>query len=135
MNRRSCMRLAALLAAAWATGCAPQAGGRLPLAPGVSNGALFGCAESVLRNPHRANSQWNTRVTTRDVGGHFETGDFPESNVMRYRVRLVRRHGAPRASLHVRAAGSYFTDLGADAALGTFGNSLTACLAHAPPPR
>lgn len=125
-----------MLTAALTAACTPQATDSLPLAADVTNARLFACAESTLVELRRADEHWATRITLRDTGrGRFETGDFPESNVMGYRVRLVREGDAPRVALHVRAAGPYVTDLGAGAALGTLKTPLTACLGRAPSTR
>lgn len=125
-----------MLTAALAAGCTPQASDSLTLAGGVTNAQLFACAESALVELRRTDEHWSTRITLRDPGrGRFETGDFPESNVMGYRVRLARDGGASRATLHVRAAGPYFTDLGADDAMRALKTSLTACLGPALPAR
>lgn len=136
MERRACTGFVVMLTAALVAGCTPQSDDSFALAPGVTNARLFACAESALVELHRADEHWNTRITLRDTArGRFETGDFPESNVMGYRIRLIRDGGAPRAALHVHAAGPYFTDLGADDALDALKTSLTACLAHAPSAR
>lgn len=136
MDRRACTGFVVMLTAALVAACTPQSDDSLTLAPDVTNARLFECAESVLVELHRADEHWNTRITLRDTArGRFETGDFAESNVMGYRIRLTRAGGASRAALHVRAAGPYFTDLGADDALDELKTSLTACLAHAPSAR
>lgn len=106
----------------------------LMLAGGVTNAQLFACAGSALVELRRTDAHWSTRITLRDAGrGRFETGNFPESNVMGYRIRVVREGDAPRAVLHVRAAGPYFADLGADDAMRALKKSLTACLGPARP--
>lgn len=123
---------ALLLVIAACAGCAPQATAAIALPPGLPTAALFDCADATVHDLHGDDEQWNLRVTRRDrVGGRFETGHFDDSNVMGYRVRLVRAGAAPRASLSVRAAGAYFTDLGATEALSRFQARLTRCLARA----
>ena len=125
-----------LLAVCFAVGgCAPQDASTIPVPTNLRTAALFDCADASIRDLHRRDEQWNARVTRRDVdAGRFETGDFGKSNVMGYRVQLLRRDRDPRATLSVRAAGPYFTDLGADRALSTFTSTLTACIAHSTPP-
>lgn len=136
IDRRARRALGLMLTAALVAGCTPQASDSLTLPGGVTNAQLFACAESALGELRRTDEQWTTRITLRDTGrGHFETGDFPEPNVMGYRIRVVREGSAPRAALHVRAAGPYFTDLGADDAMRALKKSLTACLGPARPVR
>lgn len=131
MYRAASRCVGVLLACIASTGCVPDATDSVPLPASVSTAALFKCADAVIRDLHRTDSQWNARVTRRDVvGGVFETGTFEEANVMGYRVRLVRRDVEPRAKLSVRAAGPYFTDLGAKPALASFASRLTACTAR-----
>ena len=134
IDRRARRALGLMLTAALAAGCTPQTSDSLTLAGGVTNAQLFACAESALSKLRRTDEHWSTRVTLRDtVHGRFETADFPESNVMGYRVRVLREGGASRAVLHVRAAGPYFTDLGAEDAMRALKKSLTACLGPALP--
>lgn len=122
----------ALLALAALTGCMPQDSTSIALPAGLPNAVLVGCAEATVRELHRADEQWNVRITRRDVTrGRFETGDFHEANVMGYRLRVVRDGGAPRATLSVRAAGPYFTDLGAKRALSSVRTRLATCIARA----
>lgn len=129
LDRGARQALALMLTAALAGGCAPQASDSFTIAGGVTNAHLFACAESALATLQRMDAHWTTRITLRDTRrGRLETGDFPESNVMGYRIRVVREGGAPRAVLQVRAAGPYFTDLGADDAMRALKKSLTACL-------
>lgn len=137
MDRRAWTGVVLMLSAALAAaGCTPQASDSLTLAAGVTNAQLFACAESAVVELRRADEHWSTRITLRDTGrGRFESGDFPESNVMGYRIRVVREGDAPRAVLHVRSAGPYFTDLGAGDAMAALTNSLTACLEPALPAR
>lgn len=136
MYRRAWKGFGMMLIASLAAGCTPQATDSLTLVGGVTNAQLFACAESALIELRRTDEHWSTRITLRDPGrGRFETGNFPESNVMGYRVRLVRDGREPRATLHVRASGPYFTDLGANDATRALMTSLTACLAPALPTR
>lgn len=121
---------AVLLASAGLGGCVPEASTTVPLPGNIATTALFACAETAVQDMHRHDEQWNARVTRRDTAaGRFETGDFDESNVMGYRVRLARTHAEPRAALRVRAAGPYFTDLGADRALSAYRTALVRCVA------
>lgn len=124
----------ALIAWTALSGCVPQDTSALPVPAHVSTAALFDCAGAVVHDLHRGDARWNARVTRHDpAGGVFETGAFGEANVMGYRVRLVRRDAAPKAVLSVRAAGPYFTDLGAERALSGFRSTLAACIARAGP--
>lgn len=126
-------RFTALLVACTAlVACAPEETATIELPAGVGTAALFDCAEASVHELHDKNQQWNVRITRRDaVRGQFETGNFGESNVMGYRVRLLHRKAATDATLSVRAAGPYFTDLGADRALANFQATVAACLAQA----
>jgi hypothetical protein len=133
MDGRNLACAVAVAAALLSTGCVPQASGSLDVPAALPNASLFRCTESVLRQLHARDSHWNIRISLRDApGGRLETGNFPESNIMGYRLRLTRAEGAPRASLHIRAAGPYFTDLGAERALASFKTPLTACVAQTP---
>lgn len=123
---------AALIAWTALSGCVPQDTSALPIPANVSTVALFDCAGTAVHDLHRGDARWNARVTRHDpAGGVFETGAFGEANVMGYRVRLVRHDAAPKAVLSVRAAGPYFTDLGAERALSRFRSTLVACIARA----
>lgn len=131
MHARSRRWLTVLLASAALAGCVPEASTTVPLPGNLATAALFACAETALQDVHRHDEQWNTRITRRDIAaGRFETGDFHESNVMGYRVRLARTHAEPSAALSVRAAGPYFTDLGADRALSAYRTALVKCVAR-----
>lgn len=133
MNRLPLRSPCLLLACAALAACAPQETATVSLPERLPTAALFDCADASVQHLHRGDEQWVTRVTRRDVvGGRFETGDFAESNVMGYRVRLVRRDAEPRTTVSVRAAGPYFMDLGAGRALSTFQGALTTCVARQP---
>lgn len=122
---------AVLLASAALAACVPQATTTVPLPGNLATTALFACADTTLQDLHRRDEQWNVRITRRDVvAGRFETGDFDEANVMGYRVRLARSDAEPRVALSVRAAGPYFTDLGADRALAAYRTALSQCVAR-----
>ena len=134
MDRRFLNPLYLLLACAALVGCVPQKNADLPLPKKLDNAALFDCADATVRELHSRDEQWKLSVTQRDVAdGRFETGHFDEPNVMGYRMRLVRRGAEPRATLGVRAAGPYFTDLGAERALIAFQTTLSACIARGTP--
>lgn len=128
---------AVLLACVAASGCVPEETATVAVPANVSTAALFDCADAAVRELHRTDEQWNLRIDRRQVvgGGVFETGTFDEENVMGYRVRLVRRDAEPIAALSVRAAGPYFTDLGAAPALSSFRSRLDACTARIAPTR
>lgn len=131
MHARFRRWLAIFLASAALGGCVPEASTTVPLPGNLATAALFACAETDVQDMHRHDEQWSARITRRDIAaGRFETGDFDESNVMGYRVRLARTHAEPRAALSVRAAGPYFTDLGADRALSAYRTALVKCVAR-----
>ena len=131
MHMRFPRWLAVLLASTALTGCVPEASTTVPVPRDLATTALFACADTILQDLHRRDEQWNARITRRDVvAGRFETGDFDEANVMGYRVRLARTDAEPRADLSVRAAGPYFTDLGADRALAAYRTALSRCVAR-----
>lgn len=133
MERHRMRRACVLFALAASTGCVPQDSGSIVVPAGLSNAALVDCVEATVRELHGADEQWSLRITRRDVArGRFETGDFDRANVMGYRLRLVRDGDAARATLSVRAAGPYFTDLGAERALSNAQARLATCLARAP---
>ena len=131
MRTRFRRRPAVLLAATALAGCVPEASTTVPVPRDLATAALFACADTSLQDLRRREEQWNMRITRRDVAaGRFETGDFDEANVMGYRIRLARTDAEPRATLRVRAAGPYFTDLGPDRALSAYRTVLTECVAR-----
>jgi len=111
----------------------PTASGTLDLPAGTSTATVFVCVEESVRALHRAQSLWNDRVTRRDLSaGLIETGDFDDDNVIGFRVRVRSAPGSSEATVQIKGAGAYFTDLGVDKALSDFEAGMRACLPSPP---
>jgi hypothetical protein len=91
---------------------------------------VFGCAEQWLA-PLQGNRPnfWKHAITTRDVAnGLFETGNFPNDNVMGFRIHLHYQLKTGAIDLRLKGTGLYFTDLGVDRAMSGFKEDLQKCL-------
>jgi hypothetical protein len=127
----------ALLAVAL-TGCAaapalaqePLASREFQVAPGTAANQVLACAEKTVMSLSKTQNNWDNRITLKDaVNGRFETGNFPEKNVMGFRVSLRFAPKASMAQVQLKGAGPYFVDLGVDGAIESFVQQTTACLA------
>jgi hypothetical protein len=111
------------------SGKAPTASAELVPPAGADIESVFGCAERSVAALHRKNQLWNTRISRRDTSaGALETGDFPDDNVGGFRVRVRYPVDTTKIAIEIKAAGPYFSDLGADQALQSFESELGRCL-------
>jgi hypothetical protein len=117
-----------------AVGCAmltSTASDTVAVPAGTKVETVFSCVEDSVRSLHQEQSLWNDRVTRREERiGIIETGDFEDDNVVGFRVRVQFALDAGEASIRIKGAGPYFTDLGVDKALVDFGARLRACLSR-----
>lgn len=130
-----------LVLATLMTGCsanawsskAPASSQELPVPGGVGTETLFSCVEATVQTLGQANSHWRHPVTVRDVaGGRMETGDFNSDNVIGFRLKLGFKPNAPSASVTLKGAGPYFSDLGVKAAAKTLVDETGKCLMNKP---
>lgn len=108
----------------------PLASRELQVPPGTAASRLMVCAEKTVLALSKTQNNWDDRITLKDeASGRFETGNFPEKNVMGFRVSLRYVNKAPLAQVQLKGAGPYFVDLGVDGAIDTFVQQIAACLA------
>lgn len=102
----------------------------MQVSPGTPVSRVLACAEKTVLALSKTQNNWDDRITLKDeAGGRFETGHFPEKNVMGFRVSLRFAANAPSAQVQLKGAGPYFVDLGVDGAIESFVQQTSACLA------
>ena len=113
---------------------APESSFDITLPSGTTNQQVFQCAEKVIDQLGEGGTLWRRNVTLRDIeGGLFETGNFPQDNVMGYRFRLIISASSPKSlSATVKASGPSQADIGAEDAMSKFLAGFNACLAGTP---
>lgn len=112
------------------TSCAdvPEAAATFPAPPTADVAHAFRCTRATLDRLAREDALWDHPVTREDAAaGVLETGHFDDNNVSGYRLQL-RYPPDGDIALHVRAAGAYFVDQGAQHALDAFRAALEPCL-------
>ena len=121
---------AILVSAAVLAGCTPTASRHIPLLPPSADAShVAACAERTVAHLARQDNRWDARVTHRDrATGVLETGDFKSWNATGFRIRVVPDLDRREATLHLKGAGAYFTDLGVDAAADRFVAAFSQCL-------
>lgn len=108
----------------------PLASREIPVAPGTAASRVLACAEKTVLLLSKTQNNWDDRITLKDESsGRFETGNFPDKNVMGFRVSLRLSANAPTAQVQLKGAGPYFVDLGVDDAMESFVQQTSACLA------
>ena len=108
----------------------PLASAEIQVPPNTATSRLLACSERTVLSLSKTQNNWVDRVTLKDErGGRFETGNFPEKNVMGFRVSVRFVANAPSAQVQLKGAGPYFVDLGVGGAIETFVQKTTACLA------
>lgn len=111
-------------------GPAPKREESLALPASLGTAQLFDCATSSIATFAKTSSSW-PNVTRRDVdAGILESGDFADENKTGFRVH-IERTSPTEATIQMKGAGAYFTDLGVDQALSDFKRSLSSCIAGA----
>lgn len=112
------------------TACAPRASGSLPVPGSVSNAQIVSCARLTLADLGANNGLWRRDITLEDVDkGLLQSGNYPDENVMGYRLSLaVRRSDSVVIEMKVKASGPSQGDIGADAAVVQFKQALASCL-------
>lgn len=109
---------------------APAASREIALPNAVTTEQVFQCAEKSINTLGKGGTLWKRNVTLRDVeAGLFETGDFPNDNIMGYRFRLkMKTTSSPSLSATVKASGPGQGDIRAEDAIIQFSARLQACL-------
>jgi hypothetical protein len=107
----------------------PLANRDLQVPPGTPIPRLLACAENAVVTLSKTQNNWDDRITLKDLaGGRLETGNFPEKNVIGFRVSVQYATNAASARVQLKGAGPYFVDLGVDAAMAAFMQQTSACL-------
>ncbi len=109
-------------------GPAPKRAESVALPASLETAQLFDCAASSIATFAKTSSSW-PGVTHRDVdAGVLESGDFANENKTGFRVH-IERTSPTEATIQMKGAGAYFTDLGVDQAMSDFKASLSTCIA------
>lgn len=87
----------------------------------------FKCAEESIGIISKAQQNWETKITKKDVNGRvFETGDYDDWNRMWFRVKI--KFYDDHIRIDVKGSGLYLKDLGVEKALNDFAPLLLKCL-------
>lgn len=107
----------------------PLASREIQVVPGTTTLRLLTCVEKTVLMLSKTQNNWDDRITLKDLSsGRMETGNFPEKNVMGFRVSVHYAANTASARVRLKGAGPYFVDLGVDAAMAAFVQQTTACL-------
>lgn len=107
----------------------PLASRDMLVPPGTPTLRLLACAEKTVLTLSKTQNNWDDRITLKDpASGRMETGNFPEKNVLGFRLSVSYPANAASARVQLKGAGPYFVDLGVDAAVTAFVQQTSACL-------
>lgn len=130
--KKASIALAALALLAACSAFGARRTDTLQVPPGTSTVRLFACTEDSLTALGHGSSFW-PGVSRKDVaGGVLETGNYPEDNVIGFRVRMSYAAGSQAARIEMKAFGPYFTDLGAGTAMSDLRSAIARCLTTRP---
>ena len=112
-----------------ALGGIPYATSEIAVRSEPSTTKVFECVASSVQQLNLLRGTWDTKVSRFDVElGIIETGDYSESNRIGFRVRAVHVRGPHKVQLFLKAAGPYYSDLGASQGMQQLRASVGACV-------
>lgn len=130
------MKLLLLLTVIGLSGCSiimffaqPYESNNLKVSDTTNTKMVFKCVESIIHNLDQSQKNWSTEVTLQDEqSGIIETGNFPEVNVVGFRLRVHHIKNINKIKIELKASGIYFTDLGVSDGMKALKNNLSECL-------
>jgi hypothetical protein len=114
-------------------GCsiAPTSRASLQITAGTPVEQVFGCAEQQLKQlqGNRNKTYWVQSITKRDAAnGLLETGNFPDDNLIGFRINLHYQSESGSIDLRLKGVGPNFNDLDINWATNRFKDNFQKCL-------